>query len=78
MEVCSVVCPKFSPYGKESVHALNGLACCTRVAAASSPAAGATCKQGAALTSLARSRLRQAFSRTLRLQKHLLSDGSKT
>jgi hypothetical protein len=44
--------PKCSPNGKRHVHALKGLACRKRVAAASSPAA--TCKHGAALTSPAR------------------------
>ncbi len=38
----------------EHVHALKGLACYTRLAAASSLAATRTCKQGAALTSPAR------------------------
>ncbi len=42
----------FHPMAKEHVHALKGLACRKRVAAASSPAA--TCKQDAALTSPAR------------------------
>jgi hypothetical protein len=42
----------FGPIGEKRMHALKGLACRKRVAAASSPAA--TCKQGAALTSLAR------------------------
>ncbi len=53
--------PKFSPFGEKRMHALKGLACRKRVAAASSPAA--TCKQGAT-----RLRLRQAFSRMLRSQ----------
>ncbi len=43
---------------KKHVHALKGLACRKRVAAASSPAA--TCKQGAALTSRLRDTLAAA------------------
>ncbi len=39
----------FGPIVEKRMHALKGLACRKRVAAASSPAA--TCKQGAALTS---------------------------
>ncbi len=48
----TIVCLIFHPMSKEHVHALKGLACRKRVAAASSPAA--TSKQGAALTSPAR------------------------
>jgi hypothetical protein len=47
----------FTPMANKHMHALNGLACRKRMAAASSPAACAT-----------RLRLRQAFSRTLRSQ----------
>ncbi len=46
------MCLSFNPMAKEHVHALKGLACRKRVAAASSPAA--TCKQDAALASPAR------------------------
>jgi hypothetical protein len=42
--------PKFSHYIYKHMHALKGLACRKRAAAACSPAA--TCKKGAALTSL--------------------------
>ncbi len=41
-EVSTIVCLSFHPMSKEHVHALKGLACRKRVAAASSPAA--TCK----------------------------------
>ncbi len=60
---------QFHPMAKKRMHALKGLACSMRVAAASSPAA--TCKQGAAphVACATRLRLRQAFSRTLWLQK---------
>ncbi len=51
-QVDAIVCLSFHPISKEHVHALKGLACRKRVAAASSPAA--TCKQDAALTSPAR------------------------
>jgi hypothetical protein len=62
--------PQFWTHRTKRMHALKGLACRKRVAAASSPAA--TCKQCAALTSPAcatRLQLRQAFSRTLVSQR---------
>ena len=54
----TVVCLRFHPMVRKHMHALKGLACRKRVAAASSPAA--TCKQGAALTSRLRDTLAAA------------------
>ncbi len=64
---------------KEHVHALKGLACRKRVAAASSPAT--TCKQGAALTSPARHACgcaRPSRARFGHRSGKTNSDGSKT
>ncbi len=72
-------CLCFHPMAQEHVHALKGLACRKRVAAASSPAA--TCKQVAALTSPARHACgcaRPSRARFGHRSSKFLSDGSKT
>jgi hypothetical protein len=63
------VCLSFHPMAKEHVHALKGLACRKRMAAASSPAAHLQTGCGAHVACATRLRLRQAFSRMLRSQK---------
>ncbi len=63
---CSALCLSFHPMAKAHVHALKGLACRKRVAAASSPARHAC---GCARPSRARFGHRSS---------QILSDGSKT
>jgi hypothetical protein len=60
----TAVCLTFHPMAEELMHALKGLACRKRVAAASSQAG---C--GAHVACATRLRQRQAFSRTLVSQK---------
>jgi hypothetical protein len=64
----------FHPMAQCGVHALKGLACRARVTPASSPASHCCLALQAVLSAhvafAPRARLRQAFSRTLRSQKH--------
>ncbi len=75
----TAVYPSFHPMARKRMHALKGLACRKRMAAASSPAA--TCKQGTVLTSPARHACgcaRPSRARLCRRNSKILSDGSKT
>ena len=77
MNRITAVCLSFKPMEKEHVHALKGLACRKRVAAASSPAT--TCKQD--VTSPARHACGCARPSRARLCHRIskaLSDGSET
>jgi hypothetical protein len=77
--VCTVVRLSFHPTARKRMHALKGLACRKRVAAATSPAA--TCKQDAALTSPTRHACGCAgplCARFCHKSSKILSDWSKT